>query len=270
MVIAVLSLVSTTFAQKKAKPSVKKPAAAIKETYKKPVFLDIDGKEVSQSEFADGIFGGEVGVKSSTNAQGKIVRHVPLTEVVLKDESDRIISPDEYRAKLASDKFKIDEIVEKNEVVGLRLKKYPLLDQPAPDFLAVTLESQAFTLANQKGKLTVLNFWFIGCVPCMEEMPHLNKIAEKYKNKSDLTFLAVSIDSTERLKEFLTKNRFDFQIVNDKHDMTRKFQANINGFPTTVIIDGEGKIVFYRSYLGKDAKTLDKAIANQLNEMRED
>jgi thiol-disulfide isomerase/thioredoxin len=42
------------------------------------------------------------------------------------------------------------------------------------------------------GKIVVFNFWFIGCPPCRYEIPMLSEIAEKYKDRNDIVFIAVS------------------------------------------------------------------------------
>jgi len=251
-------------AQKKAKPNAKKAVSKIKPAPKKVLFLDVNGREISRGAFGEKILLGEFGAKSFTTSNAENNQLVAIEEVILRDENNESISADVYRKKLSANRYNVEPILKENKIIGLKLKTYSLLDQIAPDYSALTLEEKVITAASQKGKITIINFWYIGCIPCMEEIPILNKVAEKYKNNSDITFLGVSIDSTVRLKEFLSKNRFDFQIVSDKSDMTKNFQANINGFPTTVIIDQNGKIVFGLNYLGEDAKFLESAINKEI------
>ena len=57
----------------------------------------------------------------------------------------------------------------------------------------------------------MLNFWFIGCKPCVAEIPDLNKIKEKFKDK-DVAFFAVTFDSKKKLEEFVIKKPFDFYL----------------------------------------------------------
>jgi len=263
-ILIVLFSICLVSAQEKNKSGEKQTSAEVKQNPKKTVFLDINGKEISRREFSEKILLGEFGAKSFITSNIENNQLVSLEEITLKDENDKSISADEYRVKLAGNKYNIAPIIEKNKIVGLKFKAYSLIDQPAPDYSALTLKENLITSTSQKGKLTIINFWYIGCIPCMEEIPLLNKIAEKYKNNPDIKFLAVSIDSVVRLKEFLSKNRFDFQIVSDKSGMTKNFEANVNGFPTTVLINRNGKIVFGLNYLGKDARFLENAIDKEI------
>lgn len=96
-----------------------------------------------------------------------------------------------------------------------------------------------FTLDSLKGKVIVLNFWFIGCKPCVEEIPDLNRIQEKFKDK-DVVFLAVTFDSKKKLDDFAKKKSFNFNIVPNSMNIIRQFY--VNSYPTTIIIDKDRKI----------------------------
>jgi len=53
----------------------------------------------------------------------------------------------------------------------------------APDFSAVDMNGNSYSLGILKGKVVVINFWFVECKPCVIEMPELNEIVEKYKSE---------------------------------------------------------------------------------------
>lgn len=103
-----------------------------------------------------------------------------------------------------------------------------------------------------KGKIIVLNFWSTGCGPCIKEMPQLNKIVEKMKDK-DIIFIALaSNDNKQNLKDnFLTKHKFLYQIATIKGD-----DYNVNALPTHIIIDRSQKVV--GEYIGASDKNLMK------------
>lgn len=73
-----------------------------------------------------------------------------------------------------------------------------------PSFSLVTPEGSAISLDNIKGKIKILEFWSESCSPCLQEIPQLFKLYEKYK-PSGLEIAAISLDSdrqtTERLKQ---------------------------------------------------------------------
>ena len=113
-----------------------------------------------------------------------------------------------------------------------------------------------------KGKIVVINFWFIACKPCNMEMPELNKLVEKYKG-SDVVFLAIALDDPSQLKSFLKKTDFNYQVlsISDK-DVA---PLNISGYPTHLILNREGQLVFKSmGYSPGSIEALEKAIEGEL------
>lgn len=98
---------------------------------------------------------------------------------------------------------------------------------------------KTYTLDSLKNKVIVLNFWFVKCKPCVAEIPDLNKIREKYKDK-EVAFFAVTFDSKEILNDFTQKKQFDFIQIPSAFKTIQQFK--IQAYPTTVIIDKEQKI----------------------------
>jgi thiol-disulfide isomerase/thioredoxin len=93
-----------------------------------------------------------------------------------------------------------------------------------------------------KGKVVVINYWFINCVPCRKEMPELNKIVERYKNNPSVVFLGVSFDSKDMLTNALKTFDFDYNIVPDAGAFLDSL--HLDGYPSHEVIDKNGKIVF--------------------------
>ncbi len=122
----------------------------------------------------------------------------------------------------------------------------------APDFTSSTIDGNIVQLAKLKGKVVVLNFWFIACVPCRMEVPALNEIAEKFKNEK-IVFISIAFDNQDNLKKHLATNKFLFQTIADPKYLICKNIYNITAYPTTVIIDKKGKIILYFQG-GKDTK----------------
>ena len=88
--------------------------------------------------------------------------------------------------------------------------------RPLPGFNFVDLNGNVYNKDNCKGKIVVLNFWFIGCTACQEEMPDLNKIVASYKNRDDVLFISIAPNSTNDLKKFLEKTPFNYAAIPDK------------------------------------------------------
>jgi len=118
--------------------------------------------------------------------------------------------------------------------------KQCVLDKQLPEFTATTISGKTTGTSRLKGKVVVINFWSINCLPCVAELPGLNKLVRDYKGK-DIVFLAITWESVSRIrKDFLTKYRFDFMIVPDALRVIDKIAAS--GYPTTYIIDKSGII----------------------------
>ena len=130
-------------------------------------------------------------------------------------------------------------IEQKVEITNNR-KKYKLQEGTVlKELNFIDSNGNNFTLDSLKGKVIVLNFWFIGCKPCVEEIPDLNRIQEKFKDK-DVVFLAVTFDSKKKLEEFVKKKPFNFTLVPDSMKIIRQFY--VNSYPTTLLIDKDRKI----------------------------
>jgi len=111
---------------------------------------------------------------------------------------------------------------------------------PVPDL--ITIDGKSITQADLKGKTVFYNFWFVACRPCVAEIPALNKLARKYSSDTVL-FVAITFDKEDRIKEFLKKRGFTFQIASlpeTKIDTIKK----ISFYPFTAIVTKEGKLSF--------------------------
>lgn len=109
----------------------------------------------------------------------------------------------------------------------------------------VTMDGKKYVLKDLKGKVVVLNFWFINCPPCRMEIPHLNNMVEGFKERDDVIFLAVALDQSYDLKNFLKKMPFEYGIVDGGSYVVSQYGINL--FPTHVVVDKEGKVIFHTS-----------------------
>ncbi|QQL48584.1 TlpA family protein disulfide reductase [Mucilaginibacter ginkgonis] len=115
------------------------------------------------------------------------------------------------------------------------------------------------------GKIVVLNFWFIGCPPCREEIPDLNDLAMRYSNNIDVVFLSICLDEGYDIKNYTKQHPLAFHIIDKGQFLAAKFRVNL--FPTNVVINREGKVA-YSSNGGSAAnpvwmqKTIDAALAS--------
>ena len=95
-----------------------------------------------------------------------------------------------------------------------------------------------------KGKVVAINFWALGCAPCIEEIPELNNLLKKFADREDVLFLAPTPDDPDTLRPLMTSLAFDYRILPGAEDWQKAFQ--VNGWPTHLIIDRDGEVVLRR------------------------
>lgn len=98
-------------------------------------------------------------------------------------------------------------------------------------------------LKELRGKVVVLNFWFIGCPACMQEIPELNKLVDDYKSNPNVVFLALALDENYDLKKFLKTTPFNYDIIGGGRYIADYYKINL--YPTSVVLDKEGKVAFH-------------------------
>lgn len=127
------------------------------------------------------------------------------------------------------------------------------IGQKALSFQATNMEGSSVNLSDLKGKVVVLNFWFINCKPCIMEIPELNELVHEYEDK-EIIFLAFTPDSKSALEKFRKSTAFDYQIIPETSITIEDYQ--IRGFPTHVIIDQDGIIQHHET--GLSAETINQ------------
>ena len=136
-----------------------------------------------------------------------------------------------------------------------------------PDLTSI--DGKVLKQADLKGKTVVYNFWFVSCRPCVAEIPALNRLARKHQSDTTL-FIAITFDNENRIKEFLEKHEFAFQIASLSQTEIDKIKK-ISFYPFTAIVTKEGKLSFalFSRPIGKNPdeeifNLLDKQIAKAL------
>ena len=114
------------------------------------------------------------------------------------------------------------------------------------------------SLESLNGEIIVLNFWFTKCAPCIKEMPELNDLKEKYKD-NPIAFFAITYDKKSLVEEFLKKVKLDFTVI--PNDTKTINQFGIQFFPTNLVIDSSGKVVYVNEFFGGNGiKEIDKVL----------
>ena len=111
-------------------------------------------------------------------------------------------------------------------------------------------DGSSLPLANEKGKILVVNFWATWCGPCRALEPVFDRVAMDFQQNHGVLFLAADCDEDETLVPPYVKEVKPQTTVVFADGLDRLFA--VNSFPTVVIIDREGKIVYRAEGYGED------------------
>jgi uncharacterized protein (TIGR03435 family) len=115
----------------------------------------------------------------------------------------------------------------------------------SPPLLQATMLLQApagthLDLKSLRGKVVVLEFWATWCGPCVAAIPHLNELADKFKDKP-VQFVAITAEDAATIKPFLVKRPIHAWVALDS-DKSMNHAYGVSAIPHTVILDRKGRI----------------------------
>jgi len=213
--------------------------------------------------------------------------------IIVKDSSGTIYSYDNWNAQLKTGEYSLRNLDPNDKSQGYIIYKLTEQEKHKRDSVAKTYanhaiknsESNFFTtgkkidpfkekdmdrnklsIEDMKGKVIVLNFWFVGCPPCRAEIPELNNIVEKYKDNPNIVFIGIALDDYVTIKNFLATNPFKYHIIeNGRYIAQGKYGINV--YPTNVVVDKQGIVRFHSSGVGfTTIRGIKKTIEDLINE----
>ena len=116
--------------------------------------------------------------------------------------------------------------------------------QAPPAFELAALDGTTFELESviDDGDLVLLNFWATWCGPCRLEIPILDNLYERYRDKG-LRVLAIDVEEEKATVEaYLREGPVSFPVLLDSDGAVAK-RYRIDAFPTTLLVDSDGEIV---------------------------
>lgn len=116
-----------------------------------------------------------------------------------------------------------------------------IIGSAIPDFTAQALSGKTIDVSYFRGKVSIVNFWFTTCPPCVVEIPDFNHIVEELGHKH-VNYVAIGRDSEEDILEFLEEHPWHFEHIAGRTIIDDVFKIKW-GYPTTFIVDKHGIIV---------------------------
>jgi peroxiredoxin len=114
--------------------------------------------------------------------------------------------------------------------------------KPLPAYQFTDLAGKTYNPASTKGKILVLKCWFIACGACVKEFPELNQLVDEYKDRKDVLFVSLAMDSKSDLAQFIERKPFNYAVVPGQTDYLEQ-QLKVNAYPTHFLLDRKGRIV---------------------------
>ncbi|AWI24834.1 TlpA family protein disulfide reductase [Flavobacterium pallidum] len=182
----------------------------------------------SQEEFNKLVAGHHAKVAENLKAKGLDPEFKAAMEKAMKEETDAIAA----QAAEAAEQEKI---------------KQKLTGNVSPSFDFENFKGGKTKLEDLRGKYVYIDVWATWCGPCRQEIPHLQKVEEKYHGKN-IAFVSLSVDEKkdyEKWKKMITdKTLGGIQLIADNNwnsDFVRAY--NINSIPRFILLDPQGKVI---------------------------
>ncbi len=108
------------------------------------------------------------------------------------------------------------------------------------DFTLNDLQGKPWTLKSLKGKVVLVNFWATWCPPCRKEIPDLDLLYNRLKDKG-FVVLGITDEKAEVVNSFVTGHSMSYPVLLDPGRSVNK-QFAVQGIPRTVIYNRSGKL----------------------------
>lgn len=118
------------------------------------------------------------------------------------------------------------------------------MSQPVPTFSIGRLDGTPVDSSEFRGRVVVLAFWEIWCLPCRRELPELDKVYRRYQGNSTVAFWAVDVpqngDTPEQGRDFMKKAGYALPVAYGSEKCLESL--GLEGYPSLIVIDKFGKV----------------------------
>ena len=147
--------------------------------------------------------------------------------------------------KSAPDSVSTEPISAENSDETTETSESPMV----PDFTLPANNGEDVSLSDYTGKVVVLNFWASWCAYCKDEMPDFKKLGDEIKDSEEVVLLMLNQtdgqrETKQKADDYLSENGYDFLSLYDSGEVSYSIFGIVN-YPTTVVIDGEGRLSDY-------------------------
>ena len=136
--------------------------------------------------------------------------------------------------------------------------------EKAPDFRLPQLTGEEVELASFQGKVTLINFWASWCAPCRDELPALQKIYDKYRERS-FEIVGINLDKKQQNAQTSVKRYgLNFTVLHDPNSTVVRLYKG-QAMPCSYLLDQDGVIrEVFNGFSAKKQVQMEKAIEQLL------
>jgi peroxiredoxin len=122
--------------------------------------------------------------------------------------------------------------------------RVPAVGMQVEDFQLTDLDGKTQSLSQYRGKIVLVNFWATWCKPCTTEMPAMQKIYDKLRDKGFMVLAVNELEDDAKVREHIKQYGHTFPVLMDRDNKVAN-QFGVFGLPVTVFIDQEGRVQEY-------------------------
>jgi peroxiredoxin len=126
---------------------------------------------------------------------------------------------------------------------SLHALEHLYIGAPAPDFDARDLDGNPLRLADCRGKVVLLSFWFTGCGPCIGMVPKEQALVEKYRDQPFALIGVCQDEDAATAKKTAAEHGMNWPSIHDGRPGWVTNTYNVLAWPSFYLIDADGKIV---------------------------
>lgn len=146
-----------------------------------------------------------------------------------------------------------------------------LLGKSIPEFKFLGIDGTPINRESLAGKVVVFDFWATWCQPCLESLPNLQQVYERYKGNDKVVFCAVSIDQPDvndgQIKQAFAERKLSIPIARDTEQQSQTL-FQVASIPNLFILGADGvvehnEIGFNPNLASELPEKLDKLLAGE-------
>lgn len=175
----------------------------------------------------------------------------PLTPVVLETPIEVELSEDAPRYNGFMDMLTTALAAKPTLEVGTIAPPFQLRDQ----------HGNEHSLEDYRGQYVVLDWWGLWCAPCVESLPHIQELHDKYADDDSVSVLLMNVrDDVEKTRAYLREHEYTFTSLDDADGMVEAY--GIRAFPSVVLLGPDGIVLHAEAGSSAEVeRVLERALA---------